>query len=100
MAKIAEWNFTASGDGATVQLSNGVKPLCLDFYGTIGGGTITLQYLPYGDTTWKTIADISVTDVSASPILLAYVPQNAVRAVLTGATSPALTVRLDEVVTQ
>lgn len=93
--KIGTWTFAASGNGETSSNLHS-RTLELVAFGTWGGGTLTLEYTVDGGTTWIALSGLSMTangttgDIRAASGTL-------FRPVLTGSTSPALTVILQEV---
>lgn len=90
------WSFSASGNGSSEAVFSN-DPLQLVANGTFGGGTVTLQSSIDGGTTWNTVSGISITSSGAAPQLIYASWGELFRAVLTGGTSPSLTVYLQEV---
>lgn len=73
----------------------------LNIWGTMGGGTITLESSPDGGTTWLSIPDengdaFSATVAGIYPNLLVPYGDN-IRATLSGATSPNIYVTIKAV---
>ena len=96
MSIVADWKFTADGNGTGQQISQ-VFPLELEAVGTFGSGTVTLEQLGNDGATWYAISGVSISaDGTAGVLRLA--PQCTFRAVLSGSTSPDLTVTLQEVI--
>lgn len=95
MSEVARWSFAASGNG-TAAVMRQLRPMELVAYGTWGSGTLTLQFSPDGGTTWITVSGVSLTANGYVGNIIAS-QGDQVRAVLTGATSPSLTVILREV---
>ena len=82
---------TSNGNSNAYPIKAGVFQLVT--WSVLGGGTVNLEYSPDGGSTWIAIADFTtaVEGVSAA----VYLPKGRVRAVLSGATSPAVSVRLE-----
>lgn len=96
MLKSYQWSFAASGNGAST-ISYVLRPMQLTANGTFGGGTVTLESSIDGGTTWNTVSGISITSSGVAPQLIYASWGELFRAVLTGGTSPSLTVYLQEV---
>lgn len=96
------WSFSADGNGTGVTV-NHTQPLEVVAYGsTFGGGTVTAQFSPNGGTTWITLKDLLGSNVSLTandakgPIKLT--PGDMFRPVLSGSSSPSITVELRTVI--
>lgn len=99
MTNSALWTFSADGNGDWVRFSGHTKPLQLVATSTDwGGGTITLEASFDGGSTSYSVAGVSMTANGAIGELRLSVGES-VRAVLSGATSPAeIKVKLVEVI--
>jgi len=92
-------NATFAANGSTATRSHeGDAVFAFSATGTFGSGTVVLQWSPDSGTTWITVKTQQGTDVSltaAGYFTRIYLPFGClVRATLTGATSPSITVNL------
>lgn len=93
---VADQTISADGNGAAVILTHRCA-FQIDAYGTWGGGTLTLQYSPDNGSTWITIPGISLT-ANGNTGSLGGVFGDQIRTVMTGSTSPSLTIKFRETV--
>jgi hypothetical protein len=96
MSFLKQWTFSANGNGAWHVLNRGA-PISADVFGTFGSGTVTFEYTPDNETTAIAVTGVSIT-ANGTTGALGYVPGNKIRPVLTGSTSPTLTINLSEAV--
>lgn len=98
---VASWTFSADGNGDGVIVTP-KSEMQLVISGTIGSGTVTFQVSFDGGSTWLSVRDSSGTAISftATGVYGGFRASQGemIRAVLTGSTSPTLTVELREVV--
>jgi hypothetical protein len=90
---------TTNADSPTVRWSGGRGAFFAR--GTFGGGSVTLQFKPDGDPTWFNVdrpgeAFVTFTAQGGGQFDL---PSGDIRATLTGATSPNIHARLEEIKT-
>lgn len=93
MAFLSTWTFAADGNGTAFVLTHR-SPFEMVCYGTFGSGTVTAQFSPDGGTTWIDVAGVSVA--ANGKVVLGGAPGDSFRPVLTGSSSPSLTVVLRE----
>lgn len=83
-----KFTFTADGTGASFYLNDAPEMVGLVGWGTWGAGTITLQTSPDAGTTWYALDTLTANGIKR----VTGLRDNLFRLVLSGSTSPALTV--------